>query len=431
MDTVLQHDQFRIINHSKSTTCSLCVSKLGDGIKKQMNSRRSAYMLYKYKLLMHPQFEKLCTNCNKLSLEELKPSEEAKVEIIDIKTDYNFTFSTTLCRIVNSRWFRRLLKGAFIVKKKPAKPRTFHVDNISDKHCASLVNVTKAQIHEISEHIYKEMVLHGYRWKQITDFCSKDGVAWKRTFVDIDPKQCSHSDGAMALILPKPKRKCLKSIKNSIFYFLIKSKGKLSYVMMGIYHEYDESHIRALFHQGRILMSTFFTPWHFGINHLTRTELETKQSNRSFLIETIVGKKVVALLDSTKLKQTRFFHYNSDYNNYDPSKKRPMRGYVGIDTTSGYSVDFIGGNCTHGKSGDSHLFNWITRTNARGFVNLFDYTKDLLAVDRGYKFCIGTNPFWLLLPALSSKHPGTLSIFYKLMLRVSLHIIYVVLNYTW
>ena len=71
----------------------------------------------------------------------------------------------------------------------------------------------------------------------------------------------------------------MKNIRKSVYYFLIKSKAKNTFDLLEIYHQYNEKNIRKLFHQGKILIETFFRPWHYGMSHLSQTALLHKQSN--------------------------------------------------------------------------------------------------------------------------------------------------------
>ena len=139
------------------------------------------------------------------------------------------------------------------------------------------------------------------------------------------------------------------------------------------------------------------------MSHLSRTQSLTEQSNWSTLIESITGMKVIGLMDSTKIRQTKFFHHDSQHDNHDVHKNQSTRGYVEVVTTTSYAADMIGRNCTHGGSSESHLFNWITSQNINKFNELFDFASDLIISDRGCKVCLLHTAYWLLYPALFAK----------------------------
>lgn len=197
-----------------------------------------------------------------------------------------------------------------------------------------------------------------------------------------------------------------KRLKKSLFFFYIKSKALLPFTTLSAYHGYDEKTIRNHFHRGRVLLWTFFTPYHFGVGHLKRSEILSKQSNWSSLINEVTGKNLIVLLDGVKIKQHRFTgNYNHSYNSYDNGKHYHTRGYMGIVTTSGYCIDLMGAFCTNGKHGDSHVWNWIVQNDHNGINSILDADNDILGVDRGWKFCINKSSYQLLMPTLCKDKP--------------------------
>jgi len=445
---------FRTMNiRNKRQTCVICLqsrrnndasSRYTTFTLHNFGSERSLFMQLKYKLLIHPSNEKICGECNKIETNSLiwsikqyhkfrnnlnnnnnkngGGSFDDLFNFIDITKAprwRNNVFAITLSAIIQSHFFNKLLGDKFDPKPL-TKKRIFTIKNMESKKVKRITNIpTEIQL-DITKQIVNEIFNHGYNISQIEEFCFKKGASLKEYFLNkkINPlEDCNHHPRTLDQTIEMLKQKrvyssklkqcinhCIESVGKCLFYFLVKSKRpQTSHKELGVYHQYWEGSLRRHFHLGRILVSTFFRPYHFGMTHLQRPELETKQSNWTVIIESIAGMKVMGMLDSTKLKQVRFFHYDSDYRSYDVSKHRPMRGYVGIDTTSGYNVDFIGGNVTHGRSGDSHLFNWITKLNVENFNDLFNYKTDLLAVDRGYKYCFTNTPYWLLMPSI---YPG-------------------------
>ena len=444
------------LSQLKSTKCGrkgVCLTKI-----------KSVLLYHNYKVILDPMDDRLCTQCSTIPCHQLKLTPQAKqsMEQFELGQEFNSTiqYMTRSAQILQSLWFKGATRNYFIsqfgfenigvmgvtkdyinmgvepdhhmtpqevkqyankckCKTKKKRPRCDPLYLDGDE-IETLTNASFNKLNHISEHIVHELKHHGFSSveaaiKQMHETDEETGktTSWKKKLCDINVHNCRKDHYRITQDLyhePQDLDKYnhdhdispqAKKVRKSIFYFLCKSKTKLTNTVLAVYHRYHERQIRRLFHQGRLFMSTFFTPFWFGPGHLTREDMLAKQSNVATIVNALSGLTMVILLDSTKIKQYRFLHYNSDYNSFDVSKHYPTRGYVGIDTTSGYTIDMVGGNCTNGKHGDGHLFNWITQNNINSFNTLFDCERDLFGGDRGYKFCLTNTPYLMILPCIT------------------------------